>query len=113
MLGPAIVFLSWQGNTTAGTTDTKEQVDEAARGYPLDFGRGQALPFAHYSSPSRGRTECLVWLVAVCAQPKCAEGTEGLVRNHLMTVSQSGLVTIAVEMVDVGSYGGGDGRLGC
>ena len=41
------------------------------------------------------------------------EGTEGLVRNHLMTVSQSGLVTIAVEMVDVGSYGGGDGRLGC
>ncbi|TID13710.1 Tethering factor for nuclear proteasome sts1 [Venturia nashicola] len=96
--GRVIFFLPWQGNTIAGTTDAptdvaqnpiagEEEIDwilSEIRGYlqpDIDVRRGDVL--AAWSG-----------IRPLVRDPK-AKKTEGLVRNHLITLSDSGLLTCA------------------
>ena len=93
-----IFFLPWQGNTIAGTTDTPTEI--------------QANPLAgeeeinwilseirHYLSPDitvRRGDVLAAWsgIRPLVRDPK-AKNTESLVRNHLIDLSASGLLTCA------------------
>jgi len=96
--GRVIFFLPWQGNTIAGTTDApteishnpiagEEEIDwilKEIRGYlapDINVRRGDVL--AAWSG-----------IRPLVRDPK-AKNTESLVRNHLITASDSGLLTIA------------------
>ena len=96
--GRVIFFLPWQGNTIAGTTDApttitqnpvagEEEIDwilSEIRGYlapDINVRRGDVL--AAWSG-----------IRPLVRDPK-AKNTESLVRNHLITVSDSGLLTCA------------------
>ena len=96
--GRVIFFLPWQGNTIAGTTDAptaishnpiagEEEINwilSEIRGYPspdINVRRGDVL--AAWSG-----------IRPLVKDPK-SKNTESLVRNHLITVSDSGLLTCA------------------
>ena len=96
--GRVIFFLPWQGNTIAGTTDApceikqnpvagEEEIEwilSEIRGYlapDINVRRGDVL--AAWSG-----------IRPLVRDPK-AKNTESLVRNHLITVSDSGLLTCA------------------
>ncbi|KAH7311761.1 FAD dependent oxidoreductase-domain-containing protein [Stachybotrys elegans] len=96
--GRVIFFLPWQGNTIAGTTDTPCPItpnplpDEKSINWILDEIR-------HYLSPelSVRRGDVLAaWsgIRPLVKDPK-AKNTESLVRNHLIDISASGLLTCA------------------
>lgn len=96
--GRVIFFLPWQGNTIAGTTDEPATVtpnplpDEKSIQWILN-------EISHYLSPdiSVRRGDVLAaWsgLRPLVKDPK-AKNTESLVRNHLIDVSDSGLLTCA------------------
>ena len=95
--GPAI-FLSWQGNTTAGTTDTKERVETDPKPDEEDI----RWIWKRSGATFRPIFKSVVlsawsgWRSLVLDLNAQKEGTGGLVRNHLITVSQRELVTIAV-----------------
>ena len=97
--GRVIFFLPWQGNTIAGTTDTKARVETDPKPHEEDI-RWILEEVRRYLSPDiqvRRGDVLSAWsgLRPLVLNPNAQEGTEGLVRNHLITVSQSGLVTIA------------------
>lgn len=97
--GRVIFFLPWQGNTIAGTTDTKARVETDPKPHEEDI-RWILEEVKRYLSPDiqvRRGDVLSAWsgLRPLVLNPNAQEGTEGLVRNHLITVSQSGLVTIA------------------
>lgn len=96
--GRVIFFLPWQGNTIAGTTDAPTDIKQnpiagedeiqwilkEIRGYlqpEINVRRGDVL--AAWSG-----------IRPLVRDPK-AKKTEGLVRNHLITTSDSGLMTCA------------------
>jgi len=96
--GRVIFFLPWQGNTIAGTTDApcaiaqnpiagEEEINwilSEIKGYlapDINVRRGDVL--AAWSG-----------IRPLVRDPK-AKKTEGLVRNHLITTSDSGLITVA------------------
>ncbi|KAK4165063.1 FAD dependent oxidoreductase-domain-containing protein [Cladorrhinum sp. PSN259] len=96
--GRVIFFLPWQGNTIAGTTDepasvTKDPLpDEKSITWILN-------EVSHYLSPDinvRRGDVLAAWsgLRPLVYDPK-AKNTESLVRNHLINVSDSGLLTCA------------------
>ena len=96
--GRVIFFLPWQGNTIAGTTDSPSPIspnplpDEASIKWILDEIR-------HYLSPEinvRRGDVLAAWsgIRPLVRNPK-AKNTESLVRNHLIDVSDSGLLTCA------------------
>lgn len=96
--GRVIFFLPWQGNTIAGTTDkpakiTKDPLpDEESIQWILN-------EVSHYLSPDinvRRGDVLAAWsgLRPLVKDPK-AKNTESLVRNHLIDISESGLVTCA------------------
>ncbi|ROW06582.1 hypothetical protein VMCG_04451 [Cytospora schulzeri] len=96
--GRVIFFLPWQGNTIAGTTDkpakiTKDPMpDEESIQWILN-------EISHYLSPDinvRRGDVLAAWsgLRPLVKDPK-AKNTESLVRNHLIDVSESGLMTCA------------------
>lgn len=96
--GRVIFFLPWQGNTIAGTTDTPSSVqrDPVA---PEEEIRWVLEEVRHYLSPDikvRRGDVLSAWsgLRPLVRNPN-ASSTEGLVRNHMIHVSESGLVTIA------------------
>ncbi|KAI0483991.1 FAD dependent oxidoreductase-domain-containing protein [Xylariaceae sp. FL0804] len=96
--GRVIFFLPWQGNTIAGTTDAPAKVTQT----PLpDEPSIQWIlhEISHYLSPDikvRRGDVLAAWsgLRPLVKDPKAAN-TESLVRNHLIDVSDSGLVTCA------------------
>jgi glycerol-3-phosphate dehydrogenase len=98
--GRVIFFLPWQGNTIAGTTDTKACVETDPRPHEEDI-RWILEEVKRYLSPDiqvRRGDVLSAWsgLRPLVLNPNAQkDGTEGLVRNHLITFSQSGLVTIA------------------
>ncbi|KAF8644997.1 hypothetical protein AX16_008152 [Volvariella volvacea WC 439] len=118
--GRVIFFLPWQGNTIAGTTDTASsvplRVKSAKAGQEgsleVDVAEGVPEPKAdeeeirwvleeirRYLSPDikvRRGDVLSAWsgLRPLVRNPELS-GTEGLVRNHMVYVSPSGLVTIA------------------
>ncbi|KAI1845412.1 hypothetical protein JX265_005273 [Neoarthrinium moseri] len=96
--GRVIFFLPWQGNTIAGTTDSPAKVtnnplpDEESIQWILK-------EVSHYLSPDinvRRGDVLAAWsgLRPLVKDPK-AKNTESLVRNHLIDVSESGLITCA------------------
>ncbi len=96
--GRVIFFLPWQGNTIAGTTDEPSQIsknplpDEKSIQWILN-------EVSHYLSPDinvRRGDVLAAWsgLRPLVSDPK-AKNTESLVRNHLVDISASGLVTCA------------------
>lgn len=96
--GRVIFFLPWQGNTIAGTTDepsvvTKNPIpDEKSIQWILN-------EVSHYLSPDinvRRGDVLAAWsgLRPLVKDPK-AKNTESLVRNHLVDISETGLVTCA------------------
>jgi glycerol-3-phosphate dehydrogenase len=96
--GRVIFFLPWQGNTIAGTTDSPTTVsknplpDEHSINWILDEIR-------QYLSPElnvRRGDVLAAWsgIRPLVMDPK-AKNTESLVRNHLIDISPSGLLTCA------------------
>ncbi|KAI0010604.1 FAD dependent oxidoreductase-domain-containing protein [Xylariaceae sp. FL0662B] len=96
--GRVIFFLPWQGNTIAGTTDEPTKIspnplpDEKSIQWILD-------EISHYLSPDikvRRGDVLAAWagIRPLVKNPKAAN-TESLVRNHLIDISDSGLVTCA------------------
>ncbi|KAK6844294.1 hypothetical protein PG995_014404 [Apiospora arundinis] len=96
--GRVIFFLPWQGNTIAGTTDEPTTIsqnplpDEKSIQWILN-------EVSHYLSPDitvRRGDVLAAWsgIRPLVKNPKAAN-TESLVRNHLIDISESGLVTCA------------------
>jgi glycerol-3-phosphate dehydrogenase len=96
--GRVIFFLPWQGNTIAGTTDAPAKVTSN----PMpdeDSIRWILGEISHYLAPDvnvRRGDVLAAWcgLRPLVKDPK-AKNTESLVRNHLVDISESGLVTCA------------------
>lgn len=96
--GRVIFFLPWQGNTIAGTTDTPATVSREPRASEEDI-RWLLEEVRNYLSPDikvRRGDVLSAWsgLRPLVRNPEAAS-TEGLVRNHMIHVSDSGLLTIA------------------
>jgi glycerol-3-phosphate dehydrogenase len=96
--GRVIFFLPWQGNTIAGTTDRQTEItsqpfpDERDIEWILSEIRGYLAPDINV----RRGDVLAAWsgIRPLVRDPK-AKNTESLVRNHLITVSPSGLLTCA------------------
>jgi len=96
--GRVIFFLPWQGNTIAGTTDTAAPVEahpkpkEEEIQWILDEVR-------NYLSPDikvrRGDVLSAWSGLRPLVKDPAAKDTQSLVRNHMINVSESGLLTIA------------------
>jgi len=96
--GRVIFFLPWQGNTIAGTTDAATDIT------PNPIAGEEEIEWilkeiSNYLAPEikvRRGDVLAAWsgIRPLVRNPK-AKRTEGLVRNHLITTSESGLITIA------------------
>ncbi|KAI0769123.1 DAO-domain-containing protein [Trametes elegans] len=96
--GRVIFFLPWQGNTIAGTTDSPAEVTATPLPQEEEI-RWILEEVRHYLSPDikvRRGDVLSAWsgLRPLVRNPNAAS-TEGLVRNHMIHVSDSGLLTIA------------------
>ena len=96
--GRVIFLLPWQGNTIAGTTDTPAGVEPEPKA-PEEEIRWILEEVRRYLSPDikvRRGDVLSAWsgLRPLVRNPS-ASTTEGLVRNHMVYVSKSGLLTIA------------------
>ncbi|KHJ34760.1 putative glycerol-3-phosphate dehydrogenase [Erysiphe necator] len=96
--GRVIFFLPWQGTTIAGTTDTPTSItnNPVAGQDEIDWILSE---IRHYLSPDinvRHSDILAAWsgIRPLVKDPK-AKNTESLVRNHLIDVSPSGLLTCA------------------
>lgn len=96
--GRVIFFLPWQGNTIAGTTDAPTDIlkNPIAGEEEIDWILSE---ISHYLSPDvkvRRGDVLAAWsgIRPLVKDPK-AKNTESLVRNHLIDVSPSGLMTCA------------------
>lgn len=96
--GRVVFFLPWQGNTIAGTTDAPTEISEQPIagedeiGWILNEIKGYLAPDINV----RRGDVLAAWsgIRPLVKDPK-ARNTESLVRNHLVTVSDSGLLTCA------------------
>ncbi|KAL7279835.1 hypothetical protein ACG7TL_006242 [Trametes sanguinea] len=96
--GRVIFFLPWQGNTIAGTTDSPAEVTATPLPQEEEI-RWILEEVRRYLSPDikvRRGDVLSAWsgLRPLVRNPNAAS-TEGLVRNHMIHVSDSGLLTIA------------------
>lgn len=100
--GRVIFFLPWQGNTIAGTTDTAAKVERDPQAQEEEI-RWVLEEVRRYLSPDikvRRGDVLSAWsglrpLIRNTSATGGGGKTEGLVRNHVVLVSESGLVTIA------------------
>lgn len=96
--GRVIFFLPWQGNTIAGTTDapTKISYNPVAGEDEIDWILSE---IRHYLAPDinvrRGDVLAAWSGIRPLVKDPNAKNTESLVRNHLINVSPSGLLTCA------------------
>jgi glycerol-3-phosphate dehydrogenase len=96
--GRVVFFLPWQGNTIAGTTDAPTEITaqpiagEDEIGWILNEIKGYLAPDINV----RRGDVLAAWagIRPLVKDPK-AKNTESLVRNHLVTTSDSGLLTCA------------------
>lgn len=96
--GRVIFFLPWQGNTIAGTTD--EPCTITPNPLPTEDAIEWILSeIRHYISPDinvrRGDVLAAWSGIRPLVKDPAARNTESLVRNHLIGISDSGLVTCA------------------
>ncbi|KAH7336905.1 DAO-domain-containing protein [Rhizoctonia solani] len=96
--GRVLFCLPWQGNTIAGTTDSPSTVDREPHPKEEDI-RWILEEVRRYLSPDikvrRGDVLSAWSGLRPLVRDPAAKSTEGLVRNHMINVSDSGLVTIA------------------
>jgi glycerol-3-phosphate dehydrogenase len=96
--GRVIFFLPWQGNTIAGTTDAPTTISQnpVAGEDEIDWILSE---IRHYLSPDinvrRGDVLAAWSGIRPLVKDPNAKNTESLVRNHLINVSPSGLLTCA------------------
>lgn len=96
--GRVIFFLPWQGNTIAGTTDSPTTISQnpVAKEAEIDWILSE---IRHYLSPDinvrRGDVLAAWSGIRPLVKDPNAKNTESLVRNHLINVSPSGLLTCA------------------
>ena len=96
--GRVIFFLPWQGNTIAGTTDAPTQIsyNPVAGEDEIDWILSE---IRHYLSPDinvrRGDVLAAWSGIRPLVKDPNAKNTESLVRNHLINLSPSGLLTCA------------------
>ncbi|ORZ32703.1 FAD dependent oxidoreductase-domain-containing protein [Catenaria anguillulae PL171] len=96
--GRVIFFLPWQGGTIAGTTDTPTDVTTSPRATE-DEVNWILNEVRRYLSPDvkvrRGDVLAAWSGIRPLVRDPSAASTAGLVRNHMMHVTPSGLLTIA------------------
>ncbi|CAI6338665.1 unnamed protein product [Periconia digitata] len=96
--GRVIFFLPWQGNTIAGTTDTATSVtkDPVAGEDEIEWILKEIRRYLQPEINVRRGDVLAAWsgIRPLVRDPKAGK-TEGLVRNHLVTLSASGLLTCA------------------
>ena len=96
--GRVIFFLPWQGNTIAGTTDAPTTISqnpiagEEEIEWILSEIRGYLAPDINVR---RGDVLAAWSGIRPLVRDPNSKNTESLVRNHLITTSKSGLITIA------------------
>lgn len=100
--GRVIFFLPWQGMTLAGTTDTPSAIETNPVPRPEDikFVLDEVSNYVNGKITVRPEDIRAAWagvrpLVKDPEHDNGAAGTENVVRSHLVSVSPSGLVTIA------------------
>ncbi|THU95892.1 DAO-domain-containing protein [Dendrothele bispora CBS 962.96] len=96
--GRVIFFLPWQGATIAGTTDARAPVEKDPVAHEEEI-RWVLEEVRRYLSPDikvrRGDVLSAWSGLRPLVRNPAASSTEGLVRNHMIYVSPSGLLTIA------------------
>ena len=96
--GRVIFFLPWQGNTIAGTTDAPTEIAQnpVAGEHEINWILSE---IQNYLSPEinvrRGDVLAAWSGIRPLVRDPNAHSTAGLVRNHLITFSESGLLTIS------------------
>ncbi|KAF2742415.1 mitochondrial glycerol-3-phosphate dehydrogenase-like protein [Sporormia fimetaria CBS 119925] len=94
--GRVIFFLPWQGNTIAGTTDTASKVtrNPVAGEDEIDWILTEIRRYLQPDIQVRRGDVLAAWSgIRPLVRDPNASKTEGLVRNHLITISPSGLLT--------------------
>lgn len=96
--GRVIFFLPWQGNTIAGTTDAPCDIAQnpIAQEEEIEWILKEVQNYLQPQINVRRGDVLAAWsgIRPLVRDPKKAK-SEGLVRNHLLTTSESGLVTMA------------------
>lgn len=96
--GRVIFFLPWQGNTIAGTTDAPTTITEnpIAAEKEIDWILAEIRQYLSPDINVRRGDVLAAWsgIRPLVKDPK-AKNTESLVRNHLIDLSSSGLLTCA------------------
>jgi len=96
--GRVIFFLPWQGNTIAGTTDAPCKItqDPIAGEEEINWILNEVQNYIQPDINVRRGDVLAAWsgIRPLVRDPK-KSASEGLVRNHLITTSESGLVTIS------------------
>lgn len=96
--GRVIFFLPWQGNTIAGTTDAPCDIKQnpVAKEEEIDWILKEVSNYLQPEINVRRGDVLAAWsgIRPLVRDPKKA-ASEGLVRNHLVTTSPSGLITIS------------------
>lgn len=96
--GRVIFFLPWQGNTIAGTTDAPTNItpNPIAGEEEIKWILSEIRSYLDPSLNVRRGDVLAAWsgIRPLVKDPK-SKNTESLVRNHLLTTSDSGLLTIA------------------
>ena len=96
--GRVIFFLPWQGNTIAGTTDapTKVMANPLPKEEEIDWILNECRNYLSKDLTVRRGDVLAAWSgIRPLVRDPDAKNTESLVRNHMINVSPSGLLTIA------------------
>ena len=96
--GRVIFFLPWQGNTIAGTTDapTKVMANPLPKEEEIDWILSECRNYLSPEIEIRRGDVLAAWSgIRPLVRDPAAKNTESLVRNHMINVSPSGLLTIA------------------
>lgn len=96
--GRVIFFLPWEGNTIAGTTDSPSEIESNPKAADEDI-RFLLEEISGYLDPVikvRKSDVLAAWSgIRPLIRDPNSTSTEDLVRNHIVMVSKSGLITIA------------------
>jgi glycerol-3-phosphate dehydrogenase len=96
--GRVIFFLPWEGNTIAGTTDTPSEVESNPKATKddINFIVNEVTNYLDPVIKVRKSDVLAAWSgIRPLIRNPASTNTEELVRNHIVMVSQSNLVTIA------------------
>lgn len=96
--GRVIFFLPWEGNTIAGTTDTPSEVESNPKATKddINFIVNEVTNYLDPVIKVRKSDVLAAWSgIRPLIRNPASTNTEELVRNHIVMVSRSNLVTIA------------------